>query len=213
MKISLFTSGSTKEPKQITHDDMLLHIKRSVKEIDLKKTDRVLDVFPANVIAHYTITAQPAIYAGCHLISTNFNPYSYVKLFNEYQPTIISLIPRHIEVLEQIKEWKLLDMSCVRYMVTGSQIVTQDLINSLKNKGVQTVANWYGMTEMPPPVFVGYNTDSFDFTPKEGYIIEFSPENECIINGLPTGDIFDIDKKIFLRRKITPNGQTWKTKV
>ena len=211
MKNTLFTSGSTKKPKQITHDNMLTHIKRSVDEIGLKSDDIVLDVFPSNVIAHYTVTAQPAIYAGAHLISSSFDPYQYIRLFNEFKPTYISLIPRHLEILNKIKGWDELDMRCVRYMVTGSQTVTQELINQLKNKGVQTVANWYGMTEMPPPVFVGYDSESFDFTSKSGYVVEFSNKGECIINGLYTGDIFDLDAKKFICRKSSLVGDTWKT--
>lgn len=211
MKTTIFTSGSTKKPKQITHDDMLTHIKRSVDEIGLKGDDIVLDVFPSNVIAHYTVTAQPAIYAGAHLISSSFDPYQYIRLFNEFKPTYISLIPRHIEVLNKVKGWDELDMSSVRYMVTGSQTVTQEIINQLRAKGVQTVANWYGMTEMPPPVFVGYNSESFDFTPKPGYVVEFDSEGECIINGERTGDIFDLDTKKFVCRKSSLVSNTWKT--
>lgn len=190
---------------------MLIHIKRSVEEIGLKRDDIVLDVFPSNVIAHYTVTAQPAIYAGAHLISSSFDPYQYIRLFNEFKPTYISLIPRHIEVLNKVKGWDELDMSCVRYMVTGSQTVTQEIINQLRAKGVQTVANWYGMTEMPPPVFVGYNSESFDFTPKPGYVVEFDNEGECIIDGLRTGDIFDLNTKKFVCRKSSLVGNTWKT--
>lgn len=206
----LFTSGSTKEPKQVKHENIIPHIKRSIKEIGLTSNDVVLDVFPANVIAHYTVTAQPAIYAGSKLISAAFDPYEYIRLFKEYQPTYISLIPRHIKILEKTKGWSELDMSCVRYMVTGSQMISQEFIDSLLNKGVKIVANWYGMTEMPPPVFVGYNSESFDFSPKEGYTIEFTDEGECIINGHLTGDIFDLNTKKFLRRKIEATGNTWK---
>lgn len=213
MKVTLYTSGSTKEPKLITHDEMDMHISRSLLETGLGKNDVVLDVFPANVIAHYTITAQPALKAGAHLITANFEPYNYIKLFKQYRPTFIALIPRHLDILSKTKEWSELDMSCVRYMVTGSQTVNQHLIDELVAKGVKLVANWYGMTEMPPPVFVGYNSESFDFTPREGYSIEFSTDGECIINRMPTGDIFDVDRKIFLRRKVIPNGQTWKTNV
>jgi long-subunit acyl-CoA synthetase (AMP-forming) len=214
MKVTLYTSGSTKLPKQITHEDMQKHIHRSISEIGLTSEDRVLDVFPSNVIAHFTITAQPALHAGAHLISANFDPYTYIKLFKEFQPTVISLIPRHLEILKNTKEWDSLDMSSVRYMITGSQIVTQEMIDSLRNKGVQTVANWYGMTEMPPPVLVGYNTSAFDLSsPKSGYTIKFSNEGECIINGFYTGDIFDLDTGHFLKRKQDANGQTWKSNV
>jgi len=211
MKLTLYTSGSTKEPKQVFHTDMLSHIKRSVKEIGLTSSDIVLDVFPANVIAHYTVTAQPAIAAGAHLISMQFDPYKYVKLFNEYRPTYISLLPKHFEILEKTKEWQELDMSCVRYMVTGSQAIQQSMIDIFKHKGVQVVANWYGMTEQPPPVFVGYNTASFDFTPKEGYTVEFTNEGECVVNGVPTGDLFDVTNKVFLKRKTHATNDTWKT--
>lgn len=210
MKITLFTSGSTDEPKLITHENMLTHIERAVSEIGLTNHDRVLDVFPANVIAHYTVSAQPAINANSHLISIPFEPYSYLKLFNQFRPTYTALIPRHWEILKRTKGWAELDMSCVRYMVTGSTTITQEMIDDFKNKGVGVVANWYGMTEMPPPVFVGYDSTSFDFNPKKDYDVEFDDSGECIINGYRTGDIFDTTSKVFLYRKKTPNGTTWK---
>jgi long-subunit acyl-CoA synthetase (AMP-forming) len=190
---------------------MLTHIKRSVAEIGLRSDDVVLDVFPSNVIAHYTITAQPALHAGAHLITSAFDPYQYIRLFKEYRPTIIALIPRHYEILSITKGWNELDMSCVRYMVTGSSIISQGMIDEFLSKGVKTVANWYGMTEMPPPVFVGYNTAEFDFTARDGYTVDFTQEGECVINGFHTGDLFDIKHKLFLKRKIALNGNTWKT--
>ena len=212
MKVTLFTSGSTKEPKQITHNDMLIHIKRSVAEIGLRSDDVVLDVFPSNVIAHYTITAQPALHAGAHLITSSFDPYQYIRLFKEYRPTFISLIPRHHEILSRTKGWNELDMSCVRYMVTGSGTCSQTMIDSFLSRGVQLVANWYGMTEMPPPVFIGYNSETFDFDTAKNYNVEFD-NGECIINGWRTGDIFDVNEKKFISRKDTANGKTWKSNI
>jgi acyl-coenzyme A synthetase/AMP-(fatty) acid ligase len=141
----------------------------------------------------------------------NFEAFSYIKVFKQFQPTYISLIPRHYEILKQTKEWNNWDMSCVRYMVTGSGNITQEMIDAFRERGVKTVANWYGMTEMPPPVFVGYNTASFDFTAKEGYTVDFTDEGECVINGFYTGDLFDVKNKLFLKRKVASDGNTWKT--
>jgi long-subunit acyl-CoA synthetase (AMP-forming) len=209
--VTIYTSGSTKEPKLIHYQSLDQHIQRSIKEIGLTPADRVLNVFPANVIANFTVTALPAIIAGSHLFNTNFEPFSYIKIFKEFQPTYISLIPRHYEILSNTKEWNNLDMSCVRYMVTGSSTITQDMIDAFRDRGVQTVANWYGMTEMPPPVFIGYNSASFDFTARDGYTVDFTDEGECVINGFHTGDLFDVTNKLFLRRKIASDGNTWKT--
>ena len=209
--ITLFTSGSTKEPKLVYHEDIIQHVARAIKEIGLTKHDRVLNVFPANVIANYTVTALPALTAGAHLFTTNFEPFSYIKIFNEFRPTYISLIPRHYEILSKTKGWDNFDMSSVRYMVTGSSNITQEMIDAFRARGVQTVANWYGMTEMPPPVFVGYNTAAFDFAARDGYTVDFTQEGECVINGFHTGDLFDVKNKLFLKRKIALNGNTWKT--
>jgi len=212
--ITLFTSGSTKDPKEVSHswENIQSFIDKSIKEIGLTKNDIVLDVYPGNTIAHYTVTAMPAKHSGAKLISANFDPFSYMKLFIKYQPSYISLIPRHYEILKNTKGWKNLDMNCVRYMVTGSGNITQEMINDFKDHGVKLVANWYGMTEMPPPVLIGYNSTSFDLTNTNGFNVEFSNEGECIINGFYTGDLFNLTTKTFQRRKINvTNKNTWKT--
>jgi acyl-coenzyme A synthetase/AMP-(fatty) acid ligase len=210
MKVTLFTSGSTADPKKILHENIERYVKNSIDEIGLTSKDIVLDVFPANVIAHYTVTAQPALTAGAHLISLNFDPYNYIKIFNEYRPTYISLIPRHYDILSKTKGWDSLDMSCVRYMVTGSSSISQNMIDEFRSKGVQTVANWYGMTEMPPPVFVGINSETFDFVPRKGYTVEFDDAGECIINGWYTGDLFNLAERKFIRRRTAAENATWK---
>ena len=94
----------------------------------------------------------------------------------------------------------------VKHMLPQQQAMIDDFVR----KGVKTVANWYGMTEVPPPVFVGYNTESFDFKSNE-YTVEFTDEGECVINGFYTGDLFDVVTKKFLTRKTIPsNIKTWK---
>lgn len=211
MSITLYTSGSTSVPKQIFHKNISANVQHTIQEIKLTSADVVLDIFPANVIAHYTITALPAITVGAHLVSSLFDPYSYIKLFNEFNPTVISLIPRHIEILEKTKGWNELDMSSVRYMVTGSQKVKQPMINSLLNKGVQLVANWYGMTEFPPPVLIGYNSEQFSLPNSLLYSVDFSNDGECIIDGIHTGDIFDLSTLTFKYRRQHYGGTTWKT--
>lgn len=218
--LTLFTSGSTDEPKRVTHSWEYINqsAKLSAKEIGLTKDDIVLDVFPANTIAHYTITALPAYISGAQLVSANFNALTYPTLFSSVKPTYIALIPRHLELLQKTKGFKDLDMSCVRYMVTGSSKIEQSFIDAFKERGVQTVANWYGMTEYAPPVMIGYNSPSFDFNTideKRTHVM-FNPITatsnlaHCIINGKSTGDIFDMNTKTFSHRMNIANGKTWK---
>ena len=216
MSLTLLTSGTTKAPKKVVHSWEYIDcvVQSSIDEIGLRKDDIVLDVFPANTIAHFTVTAMPAYRAGAHLVSAKFEVNDYLEKFNHYRPTYIALIPRHWELLKEHTDWHNMDLSSVRYMVTGSSTVPQEMIDDFCSKGVKTVANWYGMTEHPPPVFVGYNSEQFDFTPKTGYSVEFTEIGECVINGFETGDIFDLDSKKFLKRKLTPAyNNTWKTVI
>lgn len=210
----LYTSGSTSEPKEVHHDSatVKLMLKRSINELQLTQHDVVLNVFPSNVIAYYAITALPALEVGAKLISMNFDPYQYIKAFNRYKPTIIALIPRMVEVLQHTKGFQELDMSSVRYMIMGSQNVPKEMIDMLRSKGVQTIGNWYGSTENPPPVFVAKNGLEFDFQARIGYRISFDSVGECSVNGEPTGDIFDTETNKFLKRKHDISGNsTWKT--
>lgn len=216
--LTLYTSGSTDEPKEVSHPWSKINAfaSKSIKEIGLDENDRVLDVFPSNTIAHYTITAYPAIKANSKLTSCLFNPFTYCETFKKIQPTFISLIPRHYELLKNTKGFKNLDMSSVRYMVTGSSAISQEFIDAFRSRGVTTVANWYGMTEFPPPVFIGYNSTRFDLqTIKDDHVMfhpitSTSSIGECIINGRSTGDLFDMQTMEFHSRIKEPNGKTWK---
>lgn len=213
MSITLFTSGSTDEPKQVTHSWEYITecAKRSVAEVKLTNKDIVLDVFPANTIAHWSITAYPSVLSGAQYVCSNFTPYTYLEAFKRLQPSYIALIPRHLELLQNTKGFNNLDMSCVRYMVTGSNKIDQNFIDAFKTKGVQCVANWYGMTEFPPPVMIGYDTPYFTKINKN---VRFNDEGECIIDDYLTGDIFEVGDKIkFSHRKESSNGKTWKTHI
>ena len=213
--VTILTSGSTQRPKKITHPWKYIDrcIDRSIEEIQLTHNDIVLDVFPGNTIAHYVVTAMPAMKVRAELHTATFEPFSYITLFKEIQPSFISLIPRHYDILSKTKGWGSLDMSCVRYMVTGSGVVSQEMIDALMHRGVQMVANWYGMTEMSPPVLIGYNSETFSLTSRPGYTVDFDNNGECIINGIATGDLFDVVNKKFIGRKTESNGKSWKTNI
>jgi acyl-coenzyme A synthetase/AMP-(fatty) acid ligase len=179
-----------------------------VDQLALTDKDTVLNVFPSNVIAYYTITAGPAQAVGARLITANFDPYNYIKLFNQYRPTVIALIPKHFELLMSTKAWSGLDMSCVRYLVTGSQPVSQQLLDELLSKGIKTIGNWYGSTEHPPPVIMAINSTDFDLVPTQGYTIEFV-DGELVVNGQATGDVFS--GRNFSHRVKNATHSTWKS--
>ena len=106
------------------------------------------------------------------------------------------------------------------FLIQNFGKIEQSFIDAFKERGVQTVANWYGMTEYAPPVMIGYDSPSFDLTTidqKENHVM-FMPLQasgghnlqHCIINGKSTGDVFNMDTKEFHGRLKEPTGRTWK---
>ena len=190
MSITLYTSGTTKAPKVIEHSweyitDCAVY---TIQEMDLTSESSVLDVFPSNTIAHWTISAFPAYLANAEYSCMKFDAKTYVENFTRIQPTHINLVPAHLPLLEAEPTFKDMDMSCVKYTTLGADNVTQDMINILQNKGA-TVMVWYGMTENPPPVMIGYGRPVFTkFNP--AYDLTWTADNELIINGEGTQDIF-----------------------
>jgi long-subunit acyl-CoA synthetase (AMP-forming) len=196
MSITLYTSGTTKEPKVIEHSWEYLKqcAEYTIAEMKLTKDSRVLDVYPSNTIAHWTISAYPAVLSGCDYSCMKFDAKTYVRNFIRIQPTHIYLVPAHLPLLEAEPTFTDLDMTCVEYCVLGADIVTQDMCDLLRRKGA-TVRVWYGMTENPPPVLIGYGSPIFTrFNP--AFDLTWTEENELIINGEPTKDIFDHEQWI-----------------
>mgnify|MGYP006432656511 CR=1 FL=1 len=217
MDLIINTSGSTAQPKTVHHNHKSVQnmLERSIRELQLTQDDIVLNVYPSNVIAYYAITGLPAITAGSQLASIQWNAWQYIDWLHEIRPTVISLIPPQINALMQTKSWVHADFSSVRYCVTGSQNVHQSIIDALLQKGVTTVGNWYGSTEYPPPLFVGYNSVQFNFTQSSPHhSLTFNGSTSCselLVDGKRTDDFFDLRNNTFIcRGKEDPGFKTWK---
>ena len=98
-----------------------------------------------------------------------------------------------------------LKMSWKPQLLTGSAPITDQDILNLHNVGCSTVWNVYGSTEYPPPILIAKDDTSFDL---QG--MKFTDQNELLINGEKTGDIFDLNTGKFLKRTTDEIGKTWK---
>lgn len=212
-QLTIYTSGSTRESKEVTHDWDVINnaAQRSIELLNLTSDSRVLNIIPFNTIGFWTLTAYPAMLVKANLINMMFDPYQYIKTFNKFKPTHIGLLNRAFEVLKRTKEFTTLDMSCVECMFVGSDKITQEMIDTLLSKGVKKIINVYGMTEFPPPIYYGVN--GLQFTHMIGpNKIEFTNDNECVIDGFHTNDIFTDDRK-FSHRNTNVQHSTWKTDI
>lgn len=208
----LYTSGSTGPAKKVEHSWEFIRecANKTILEQGLSSHDRVIDVFPHNTIAHWTLSALPAFLAGAEYHSMKFTAKFFIDKFNEVKPTILNLVPGHLKLLLEEPEFESLDMRSVRYMTLGAAPVTQDMVDIFRKKGVVCVAVTYGMTEAPPPKMVGYNNPHFTLIDDD---ITFDENGEAHIQGKATGDIFSFkdDGSLIFSHRIKQNHyKTWK---
>lgn len=207
------TSGSTGEPKTIVHDDLTGYAYSACGLYTYTHRDRVLNLYPVDSIAHKTLTAGPMELLGGENYDLEWNPYAFCRTVEEFKPTVVGMAPGHLLQLLKTKDWYSLDMSGVRGVILGAAPVDQHMINQLHWRGVDTVYHTYGMTENPPPVFIGKNTPTFSLRTVNSHLFEVEfPEGHLHINGKPTNDIFDVDGDTitFLRRTEEAVNTTWK---
>lgn len=211
--LTLQTTGSTGKPKVISHDwEKINHIvDKSIQVFELCESDRILNLYPSYTIANWTITSLPAIKIKCSIYNMNWSPYHFIDTVKNYKPTFIGIVPSHIKILKMTKGWQNLSFSGCRINIGADRVIQSD-IDILLEKGAEKVYHTYGMSEIPPPVAYSINSEWLEIsTIDDNYY--FNDENELVINGMNTYDIFDIkaNKMKFLKRK-TPllSKESWK---
>jgi len=213
-KFVIYTSGSTGLSKEISHDWDVIDAaaQRSIKLLNLTSDSRVLNIVPFNTIGFWTLTSYPAMLVKANLINMAFEPYQYIRAFNEFRPTHIGMLNRVFQILKKTKGFETLDMSCVECMYVGSDKIPQEMIDTLLSKGVKKIINVYGMSEFPPPIYIGINSVKFTETVCS-HTLEFTDEGECVIDGFNTGDIFTDDREFSHRKSVNVQQPTWKTSI
>lgn len=73
-----------------------------------------------------------------------------LRAVNKYRCTSLTAAPKHLFDVFNSTEIKLYDLSCLRYIASGSQAVSIDLVEQAFNrcKSLESVLVIYGMTEM-----------------------------------------------------------------
>ena len=208
--ITFFTSGSTGKPKQIRYQHSAIDklADRAIELYNYNSSSRILNLYPNSSIAHYTISSYPAQRAKAELFNFYWNVYGFYSVYQNFNPTHIACLPKHIALLSKTKTWK--DINFLdRVIILGGDEIDKDMLKMLINKKAKVMTT-YGSTENAPPVLLGEN--SLWMKPIEKNI-SVKHDGELYVNNKPTGDIFKISEDRyykFISRKDKIVNRTWK---
>jgi fatty-acyl-CoA synthase len=148
----VYTSGTTGRPKGavLRQEALLWNGVMSRHMHDLASGDHVLTVLPFFHVGGLNIQTTPALHHGATVtIHSRFTPDAALASFARDRPTLTVLVPATIQAVTDHPDWTTTDLSSLKAISTGSQIVPPHLIERFVARGVP-VLQVYGSTETCP---------------------------------------------------------------
>jgi fatty-acyl-CoA synthase len=148
----VYTSGTTGRPKGAIHTrlGMQANAVAAIAAQGLDAASRVLSVLPLFHMGGLCIQTLPALAAGGKvLLQPRFDPDTWFDAVQSWRPTTSLLVPAVMRALTGHPRWAGADLSSLRFINSGSQIVPRALIDAFHARGV-AVAQVYGATETGP---------------------------------------------------------------
>jgi fatty-acyl-CoA synthase len=148
----VYTSGTSGEPKGAVHTQagMLANIDMALAVQGLTADDRVLAVLPLFHVGGLCIQVLPALAVGAAVnLHARFDASAWLHDGAAWRPTTSLLVPAVMQALLAHADWPAADLSSLRFINSGSQVVPLALIEAFHARGVP-VAQVYGSTETGP---------------------------------------------------------------
>lgn len=148
----VYTSGTTGHPKGAMHTraGMQANVLAAVAAQGLTAADRVLSVLPLFHVGGLCIQTLPALAVGAKVaLHPRFEPDAWFDAVEHWRPTTTLLVPAVMRALIEHPRWATCDLSSLRFVNSGSQIVPRQLIDAFHARSVP-VAQVYGSTETGP---------------------------------------------------------------
>lgn len=148
----VYTSGTTGEPKGAMHTQagMVANVDAAAAVQGLHEGDRVLSVLPFFHVGGLCIQTLPALAMGATVhLHARFDPAAWLHDVAAHRVTTSLLVPAVMRALMDHPAWAAADLTSLRFVNSGSQIVALNLIAAFHQRGVP-VAQVYGSTETGP---------------------------------------------------------------
>jgi fatty-acyl-CoA synthase len=152
----VYTSGTSGAPKGALHTQaaMAANIDAAIDAQGFDATTRTLAVLPLFHVGGLCIQVLPTLAVGGVVrLQPRFDANAWFDDVAAWRPTTCLLVPAAMRVLIEHPRWAEADVSSLRFVNSGSQIVPRPLIEAFHARGVP-VAKVYAPTETGPVTLV-----------------------------------------------------------
>ena len=148
----LYTSGTTSPSKgvMLTHGNLTWNVVDFHTVVDFRASDVTLAIAPLSRAGGWGVTLLPTIHAG----GTVVLPPAFVEtealgLIERHRVTTLFGGPELLTALVRSDRWSRADLSSLRFVISGGDMVHESLIRSYLDRGISLLQG-YGLTEASP---------------------------------------------------------------
>jgi fatty-acyl-CoA synthase len=146
------TSGTTGPPKgvMLTHANLTWNVVNFLTCADFRSDDVTLAVAPFFRVGGTGVNVLPVLFMGGTVVApSDLSPEGILQLMERHRVTVGFGNPDLLDALARSEVWPQVDLSSVRFVVTGGAPVPERLIRAWLDRGVLLLQG-YGLSEAAP---------------------------------------------------------------
>jgi fatty-acyl-CoA synthase len=146
------TSGTTGRPKGImlTHANVMWNVVNFLTCAEFRRDDVTVAIAPFFRVGGTGVNVLPVLFMGGTVVVANeVSANEFLRLIERHHVSVGFGNPDILEALMRSELWPRVDLSSVRFMLTGGAPVPERLIRAYLDRGV-TLLQGYGLSEAAP---------------------------------------------------------------
>jgi acyl-CoA synthetase (AMP-forming)/AMP-acid ligase II len=146
------TSGTTGSPKgvMLTHANLTWNVINFLTCADFRSNDVTVAIAPFFRVGGTGINVLPVLFlGGTVVVPSDLSPAGILQVMERHQVTVGFGNPDLLDALARSELWPQVDLSSVRFVVTGGAPVPERLIRAWLDRGVLLLQG-YGLSEAAP---------------------------------------------------------------
>ena len=148
----IYTSGTTGHPKgvMLTHGNVTWNALNYLSTTDFRSDDVTLAVAPLFRAGGWGVTLLPTLQKGGTVVMVSaFDPAGVLELIARRRVTTLFGGPELLGALVRAPSWSRADLSSIRLVISGGNVVHESLIRAFMDRGIALLQG-YGLTEAGP---------------------------------------------------------------
>jgi len=146
------TSGTTGSPKgvMLTHANLTWNVINFLTCADFRSDDVTVAIAPFFRVGGTGVNVLPVLFlGGTVVVPSDLSPAGILQVMERHRVTVGFGNPDLLDALTRSQAWPQVDLSSVRFVVTGGAPVPERLIRAWLNRGVMLLQG-YGLSEAAP---------------------------------------------------------------